>query len=107
MASNGRVLGASVLVYHKGQEKYYNDVGVYDREAKREWTRDTLVNIYSMTKPVTGVTLMTLYEEGLFKLDDPVSQYLPEFDQLTVYTGQDPLANGSQRPPPGQLLFLI
>ncbi len=41
--------------------------------------RDTIVQIFSMTKPVTGVALMRLYERGKFKLDDPLSNYLPEF----------------------------
>jgi CubicO group peptidase (beta-lactamase class C family) len=52
-------------------------------------SRDTLVQIFSMTKPITGVALMTLYEAGKLQLDDPVSKYLPEFANLRVYAGMD------------------
>ena len=52
-------------------------------------TSDTLFRIYSMTKPVTGVALMILYEEGKFKLSDPVEKYLPEMKDLQVYAGTD------------------
>ena len=50
-------------------------------------TRGTLVQIFSMTKPITGVALMTLYEKGKFQLDDPLARYLPEFAHLRVYAG--------------------
>jgi CubicO group peptidase (beta-lactamase class C family) len=60
-----------------------------DREAERRMQRDTLVRIYSMTKPVTGVVLMTLYEEGLFDLDDPLEMYLPEYEGIEVYAGEE------------------
>ena len=49
--------------------------------------RDTIVRIYSMTKPVTSVAAMMLYEEGCFQLDDPVHKYLPEFKDLRVWQG--------------------
>jgi CubicO group peptidase (beta-lactamase class C family) len=52
--------------------------------------RNAIVQIYSMTKPITGVALMTLYEQGKFKLDDPLSKYLPEFADPKVYAGIDP-----------------
>ncbi len=51
--------------------------------------RNTIVQIYSMTKPITGTALMTLYEEGKFDLDDPVAKYAPEFTDIKVYTGED------------------
>jgi CubicO group peptidase (beta-lactamase class C family) len=52
-------------------------------------TRDTLVQIFSMTKPITGVALMTLYEAGKFQLDDPLAKYAPEFADMRVYAGID------------------
>jgi len=85
--------GASLLIYHSGEEVYFNAVGDSDREADRPWQRDTLVSLYSMTKPVTAVTLMTLYEEGLFELDAPLSNYLPEYSDVKVLAGLD--ANGA------------
>ncbi|NRA29015.1 MAG: beta-lactamase family protein [Parvularculaceae bacterium] len=83
------VMGAAVLVYQGGEEVFFAAEGFADLEADRAWDRDTLVAIYSMTKPVTGVALMTLYEEGLFALDDPLSKYLPEYADVKVFEGLD------------------
>ena len=60
--------------------------------------RDAIVQIYSMTKPITGVALMTLYEQGKFKLDDPLAKYLPEFADPKVYAGTDPSGAPTLRP---------
>jgi CubicO group peptidase (beta-lactamase class C family) len=51
--------------------------------------RNTIVRIFSMTKPITGTALMTLYEKGAFQLDDPVAKYAPEFANMQVYKGVD------------------
>jgi CubicO group peptidase (beta-lactamase class C family) len=85
--SSGRLIGVSAVVWEKGQERYYGAYGVADREAGRPMQRDAIVQIYSMTKPITGVALMTLYEQGKFKLDDPLAKYLPEFADPKVYAG--------------------
>lgn len=85
----GNVAGISALMYEKGREVYFGAFGQADREAGRPMARDAIVQIFSMTKPVTGVALMTLYEQGKFRLDDPVSQYLPEFANVRVYAGTD------------------
>jgi CubicO group peptidase (beta-lactamase class C family) len=53
-------------------------------------TKDTVFRIYSQTKPVTGVAMMILFEEGKWKLDDPVSKYVPEFASLRVFKGVNP-----------------
>ena len=50
---------------------------------------DTIVRIYSMSKSVTSVAAMMLYEEGCFQLDDPVAKYLPEFAETPVWDGGD------------------
>jgi CubicO group peptidase (beta-lactamase class C family) len=84
--------GASALIYENGHEVYYGAFGEADREAHRPMARDTIVQIFSMTKPITGVALMMMYEEGKFQFDDPLSQYLPEFATMRVYAGMD--ANG-------------
>jgi len=60
-----------------------------DRDAKRPMRRDTIAQIYSMTKPVTGVALMQLWEQGKFHLDDPLAKYLPEYAEMRVYAGKD------------------
>ena len=83
------VMGVAGLVYKDGEEVYYGQFGQADREAERDWSRDTLVTIYSMTKPVTGVTLMTLYEDGLFDLEDDLADYLPEYADVMVLDGVD------------------
>lgn len=86
---SGKVVGVSALVFEKNKEVYYNAFGYADREAKTAMNRNTIVRLYSMTKPVTGVALMTLYEKGNFKLDDPLSKYAPEFADMKVYKGID------------------
>lgn len=85
----GNIAGVSALIYEKGEEVYFNAFGMSDREAGTPMTRNTIVQIFSMTKPITGVALMTLYDEGAFQLDDPVSKYAPEFANLQVYAGED------------------
>ena len=77
MVEEGRIAGAEVLVWKNGREVHYSSAGMADREARRPFARDTLVQIYSMTKPVTGVALMQLWEQGKFGLDDPLSRHLP------------------------------
>ena len=87
MVVEEHAIGVSALVFKDGQEVYFGAYGMADREAGRPMSRDAMANIYSMTKPITGVTLMTLYEEGLFELDDPLSKYLPEFENVKVHVG--------------------
>jgi CubicO group peptidase (beta-lactamase class C family) len=99
---SGRVVGASALVWEKGREVYFGAFGMADREANRPMTRDAIVQIYSMTKPITGVALMQLYEQGKFKLGDPLAKYLPEFANVRVYAGSDsagaPILEAPSRP---------
>ncbi len=102
IVENDRAVGVSALVYEDGREAYFGAFGHADREAGRPMQRDTLAQIYSMTKPVTGVVLMTLYEEGLFALDDPLSDHLPEYADVLVYAGDNaegqPLLVAPERP---------
>ena len=88
--ANGRVAGAEVLIWKDGREQHYASAGMADREAARPFTRDTQVQAFSMTKPVTGVALMQLWEQGKFGLDDPLSRYLPQFANVQVYDGTNP-----------------
>jgi CubicO group peptidase (beta-lactamase class C family) len=87
--ADSTVAGASALIFEKGKEVYFNAFGYADREAGTLMARNTIVTIYSMTKPITGTTLMTLYEKGAFQLDDPLSKYAPEFTDMQVVTGLD------------------
>ncbi|GAA4741233.1 serine hydrolase domain-containing protein [Sphingomonas daechungensis] len=93
MVSSGRAAGASALVWKDGKEAYFGTAGYADREAKRPFSRDTLVQIFSMTKPVSGVAFMQLWEQGKFGLDDPLSMYLPEFANAKVFVGKDTAGN--------------
>lgn len=86
---SGKVAGVSALIFEKNKETYFNSFGYSDIESKTPFDRNTIVRIYSMTKPVTGVALMQLYEKGLFQLDDPIAKYAPEFSDLKVYAGKD------------------
>ncbi|KAF1688952.1 serine hydrolase [Pseudoxanthomonas taiwanensis] len=103
LVESGQVVGVSALVWQDGREAYFGAFGHADREDGRPMRRDTLVQIYSMTKPVTGVALMQLYEQGRFGLDDPVARYLPEFAGVRVHAGTDangqPILVAPQRPP--------
>jgi len=78
-----RLAGCSALIVQGGQEVYYHQAGHSDVESRRPWERDTVARIYSMTKPVTSLALMTLVEEGLFHLDAPVSDFIPAFSDMT------------------------
>ena len=89
LVDEGRVAGVSALIYEKNKEVYYNAFGFADREAARAMDRNTIVRIFSMTKPVTGVALMQLYEKGAFQLDDPLEKYAPEFANMKVFAGED------------------
>lgn len=98
----GKLAGVSALVYENGNEVYYNAFGYADREAATPMSRNTIVRIFSMTKPITGVALMTLYEKGAFQLDDPLSKYAPEFADMKVFKGVDgngnPILEPAKRP---------
>ncbi len=85
-----QIIGVSALVYERGKEAYFGAFGLADRENNKPMARDTVVQIFSMTKPITGVALMQLYERGKFALDDPLEMYAPEFTNAKVYVGLDP-----------------
>jgi CubicO group peptidase (beta-lactamase class C family) len=84
-----KVVGVSALVFERGKESYFGAFGLADRENNKPMARDTVVQIFSMTKPVTGVALMQLYERGKFVLDAPLATYLPEFAEMRVFAGLD------------------
>lgn len=81
----GKIAGCQVLVARHGQVAYAKSLGSMDLGRGRPWGDDTVVRIYSMTKPIVSVALMMLWERGLFQIDDPVSTVLPEFSDLKVW----------------------
>ena len=81
---NKRIAGAVTLVVRHGKVAWFKAQGMADREAAKAMPPDAMFRICSMTKPITSVAAMMLYEEGKFLLDDPVSKYLPEFKNPRV-----------------------
>lgn len=79
--------GASVLFVRNGKEELYCQSGFADIKAKAPIQRDTIFRLYSMTKPVTAAACMLLMERGVIDLLDPVSRYLPDFENLRVWQG--------------------
>jgi CubicO group peptidase (beta-lactamase class C family) len=79
-----RIAGAVTLVVRHGKVAWFKSQGMADREAAKTMPGDAMFRICSMTKPITSVAVMMLYEEGKFLLDDPVSKYLPEFKNPRV-----------------------
>src|ERR1700745_3038766 len=80
-----RIAGAVTLVARHGKIAYFKSQGSLDREANKAMRNDAIFRICSMTKPITSVAVMMLYEEGRFLLEDPISKYLPEFKNPKVY----------------------
>lgn len=86
---DGDAKGIATLLVKDGKIVSHKEAGVRRIADGAPITADTIYRIYSMTKPITGVALMTLYEEGKFSLDDPISKYVPEFTNLKVVRSYD------------------
>jgi len=82
---NGKLAGISTLIYKNGETVYRENFGYASLENQRPLENDAIFRIFSMTKPITAVALMTLYDDGKFQLDDKVSDYIPEFKGTQVY----------------------
>ncbi|WP_066715879.1 serine hydrolase domain-containing protein [Clostridium sp. Marseille-P299] len=80
----GNIAGASICIIKDDKEIYYNDFGYADMEKKIPMKRDTIIRLYSMTKPVTAAAAMLLFERGIIDLYEPVSNYLPSFKKQMV-----------------------
>ena len=79
--------GLITMVARHGKVVHFEKYGMMDVDKPMEL--NTIFSIQSMTKPITSVAAMMLYEEGLFQLDDPVSKYIPEFKDLKVFSSKD------------------
>jgi CubicO group peptidase (beta-lactamase class C family) len=88
-----KLAGLVTLVARQGQVVHFSTHGVQDLETGVPMGPDTIFRIYSMTKPITTVALMMLYEEGKFQLRDPVSGFLPEFTATKVWAGEGQLVD--------------
>ncbi len=83
--ADGKLAGIVTLVARNGRVVHFEAQGVRDLESGAPMTKDSLFRIYSMSKPITAVAAMILYEEGAFQLNDPVSKFLPELADLKVW----------------------
>ena len=88
-----RLAGASTMICRNGRIGYLESAGQSDLENGKPFDASTIVRIFSMTKPITSVAAMMLYEEGRYQLDDPVAKYLPEFTDTKVWKGEGSLEN--------------
>src|SRR5262245_34490609 len=99
--NENRITGAVSLVARHGQIAYLKAFGMANRESRTPMQTDHIFRICSMTKPITSVAVMMLYEEGRFLLNDPVSNFIPEFKEMKVL---DPPSPQDKTSPPGSLV---
>lgn len=103
IVDNKQLAGVATIVARHGQVVQQMAYGQADVASNSPLQKDTIVRIYSMTKPITGVAMMILYEEGKWKPSDPISRYIPEFKDLKVFKSLDadgkPVADLPGHPP--------
>ena len=85
LVDGGRLAGVVTMVSRNGKVVEFDAVGKRDIAANAPIQKDSIFRIYSMSKPITGVAMMMLFEEGKWQLGDPVAKYIPEFADLKVY----------------------
>ena len=84
----GHLPGFLTVVARKGKIVHFETIGMRDVENKKPVEADTIFRIYSMSKPITSVAVMILYDEGYIKLDDPVENYIPAFKDMKVFNNE-------------------
>jgi CubicO group peptidase (beta-lactamase class C family) len=89
LVDSKKLAGVVTILARHGKIVEAKTYGYADVAGQKAMQKDTIVRIYSMTKPITGVAMMMLYEEGKWKPSDPIARYIPEFRDLKVYTGVD------------------
>jgi CubicO group peptidase (beta-lactamase class C family) len=97
-----QLAGIVMLVARHGKVVHHKAYGVQSLETNVPMRTDTIARIYSMTKPVAGVAMMMLYEEGKWKPSDPIAKHIPEFANLKVYAGDkdgQPILEAPAHPP--------
>lgn len=92
----GSIPGALGMIARRGRVGYFETWGMRDREAAEPMTPDTIFRIYSMSKPITSVAVMILFEEGHFMLSDPIGRFIPELADMEVMEeSKDPITGGT------------
>src|SRR5215467_1470635 len=94
------ISGAVTLVARKGQVAWFHAQGSMDIEANKPMQKDAIFRVFSMSKPICGVAILMLLEEGKVRLNDPVSKFIPEFKGSKVAILQDRPANTPASAPP-------
>jgi len=98
----GNVAGAVTLVARRGKIAHFEAQGVMDVDTKKPMAKDNLFRLASMSKPITGVAIMMLVEEGKIRLTDPVSRFIPEFTNPSKVAVPRPGPQGAPQGPPAQ-----
>jgi CubicO group peptidase (beta-lactamase class C family) len=91
LVDDGKIAGGVTMVARRGEVVHLEAVGMADRDAGKPMTTDAIFRIASMTKPITSVAVMMLFDRGRLDLDDPVSKYIPEFEKPQVLVRANPL----------------
>jgi CubicO group peptidase (beta-lactamase class C family) len=98
-----QLAGMVTFVGRHGKVVHEKTYGVMDLQSNAPIKNDSIVRIFSMTKPITGVAMMMLYEEGKWRINDPISRYIPEFKDLKVFAGMGadgkPILEAPKHPP--------
>ena len=98
-----QLAGGITMIARHGKVIEFKTYGVTDVTRNTPTAKDSLFRIYSMTKPITGVAMMMLYEEGKWRPEDPIAKFIPEFANLKVYKGKDdqgnPIVEAAHHPP--------
>ena len=98
----GKIAGCQVAVARRGHLAYFRSLGSMDLAAGKTMRDDAIFRLYSMTKPITAVALMTLFERGYFQLNDPVSRFFPDWRGQKVWVsgrGPEMVTEAPARPP--------
>ncbi|KRB46563.1 MAG: serine hydrolase domain-containing protein [Pseudomonadota bacterium] len=96
-----KIMGCQIAVARHGHMAYQKSFGSMDLERNKPMADDAIFRIYSMTKPITSIALMTLYEKGYFQLNDPISRYVPSWKNHRVWVsgeGEDMVTEAPKRP---------
>ncbi|MBT6056576.1 MAG: beta-lactamase family protein [Gammaproteobacteria bacterium] len=105
--AKGKIPGAVALVARNGQLAYFKSFGFADIDAQTPMQKDNIFRLASMTKAITSVGAMILYERGLFQLNDPVSKFIPEFADMTVVSEVDTNGDVSATVPATEQIKII
>src|SRR5258708_10735713 len=108
---SGQITGAVTVVSRKGRVAHFEAQGLMDIESKAPMRKDAIFRMASMSKPVTGVAILMLMEEGKVRLTDPVSRFIPEFKNTKVAILKTPVGPPVSavpaQPPPAPEIYAI